>query len=157
VTPEELVRRYYDLFNQRRLDEAGHLVDPQASFHYLPTGQRLSGRAGYRALAAAWLIAFEDATVEVQSVRRVDDHTVDVTFIGRGTHAGDLELGENVTIPATGRHTELVFHDRLEVHNDLITRAEFDFDLEELKRRLLGESARKHSLPARPREKAAET
>lgn len=141
MTPEQLVRRYYRLFNERRLDEAGELVDIQALFHYLPTNQRLVGRAGYRALAAAWLIAFEDAKVDIQSVQRLDDHTVRVTFIGCGTHTGDLELGEALVIPATGRRAELVFQDTLEVRDNRIMRVEFDFDVLELKRRLSPEGA----------------
>lgn len=124
MTPEQLARRYYYLFNQRQLDEAGELVDPQAVFHYVPTNQRLVGRAGYRTLAAAWLITFEDAEVEIQSLERADDYTVRVTFVGRGTHTGDLELGESLVIPATGRRAELPFQDTLEVRNGRITHVE---------------------------------
>lgn len=138
MTPSRVVRRYYALFNQRRLDEAGELVHPLASFHYIPTGQQLIGRAGYRALAAAWLIAFEDARVEIQSIEPLDDRRVHVTFMGRGTHTGSLELGEAATIPATGRRARLLFRDMLEVRDGLITRVEFDFDLAELKRQLSG-------------------
>ena len=61
MSPEQVARVYYQFFNERRLDEAAQLVDPQASFHYLPTRQHLMGRAGYRALVDAWLNAFEDA------------------------------------------------------------------------------------------------
>ena len=133
---EEIARRYYDLFNERRLDEAGELVDPQAVFHYIPTNQRLVGRAGYRALAAAWLIAFEDAQVVIESVEPLGRDRVRVRFIGRGTQTGSLELGESLTLPATGRYTELPFEDTLEVRNGRITNIEFNFDVDELKRRL---------------------
>jgi hypothetical protein len=138
MTPEELVRLYYRLFNERRLDEAGELVDPLASFHYLPTKQRLMGRAGYRALAAAWLIAFEDAAVEIESVQATDQHSVRVDFLGRGTHTGDLVLGEALVIPATGLCAALPFRELTEVRGDRIVKVEFDFDVEELKRRLTG-------------------
>jgi len=37
MSSEETARLYYQLFNERRLDEAGQLIDPQAVFHYLPT------------------------------------------------------------------------------------------------------------------------
>ena len=137
MSSEETARLYYQLFNERRLDEAGQLIDPQAVFHYLPTRQRLMGRAGYRALAAAWLNAFEDAQLDVQSMT-VDGEVVSVEFIGRGTHTGDLVLGEELSLPATGRSTQLPFHDRLEVRDGLIVSAELDFDVEEMKRRLLG-------------------
>jgi predicted ester cyclase len=137
MSPEQIARLYYQLFNERRLDEAGALIDPQAVFHYLPTRQRLVGRAGYRALAAAWLNAFEDAQLDVQSIR-LDGPIVDVEFTGRGTHTGDLVLGEAMSLPATGRSTQLPFHDRLEVRDGLIVSAELDFDVDEMKRRLLG-------------------
>jgi hypothetical protein len=137
MSSEQIARLYYRLFNERRLDEAGELVDPQAVFHYLPTRQRLVGRAGYRALVAAWLNAFEDAHLAVQSLR-MDGSVADVEFLGRGTHTGDLVLGEALTIPATGRATDLPFHDRLEIREGLIVRAELDFDVEEMKKRLLG-------------------
>lgn len=139
--PEDVARSYYDLFNQRRFDDAGELVDPQAVFHYLPTHQRLVGRAGYRALAAAWVIAFEDAQVDIQSVERLDEAHVRVTFIGRGTHTGMLELGEAVTIPPTGRRADLRFTDTLEVRDGRVVHVTFDFDVEELKRRLLPDRA----------------
>ena len=137
MSSEQLVRLYYQFFNERRLDEAGQLVHPQAVFHYIPTRQRLVGRAGYRALVAAWLNAFEDARLEL---RRVDANgpTVDVDFVGHGTHTGDLVLGEAFALPATGRAAELPFRDRIEVRDGLIASSELDFDVEELKRRLLG-------------------
>jgi predicted ester cyclase len=141
MSSEKLARLYYQLFNERRLDEAGQLVHPQAVFHYIPTRQRLVGRAGYRALAAAWLNAFEDARLDVQRVT-VSGDTVDVDFIGHGTHTGELVLGETFSLPATGRETELPFHDRLEVRDNLIARSELDFDVEEMKRRLLGPARR---------------
>lgn len=46
-----------------------------AESHSVPTGQRLRGRAGYRALAATWLNAFEDGLVETVSLRELDDGT----------------------------------------------------------------------------------
>lgn len=46
-------------------------------------------------------------------------------------------LGEGLSIPATGRTTDLSFHDTLEIQNGRIIRAELDFDVQELKRRLL--------------------
>ena len=128
---------YYQFFNERRLDEAAQLVDPQASFHYLPTRQHLMGRAGYRALVDAWLNAFEDARLDVQSVT-ASGTTVDVEFLGRGTHTGDLVLGEALSIPATGRAAHLPFRDHLDIRGGRIVSSELDFDVEEMKRRLLG-------------------
>ena len=138
MNPTELARRYYGYFNERRFDEAGQLVDPEAVFHYLPTKQRLVGRAGYRALVAAWVIAFEDARVEITSLEQLGNATVRVDFIGHGTHTGDLVLGEAVVIPATGVQAKLPFTDTLTIRDSLIVQSDFDFDVGDLQRRLMG-------------------
>jgi predicted ester cyclase len=133
--PDTIARRFYRLFNERKLDEATQLIDPQASFHYLPTRQRLVGRAGYRALVQAWLNAFEDARLDIQSAV-VDGSAVRVEFIGHGTHTGDLVLGDTVSIPATGRRAHLPFRETLEIRHGLIVSSELDFDVAEMQRRL---------------------
>jgi hypothetical protein len=139
VTIEQIARRYYAAFNERRPAEAEQLVDAQAVFHYLPTKQRLIGRAGYRALAAAWLNAFADARLEIQSIACPAAVTLDVQFLGLGTHTGDLVLGETLVVPPTDRAVELPFHDRLTIAGGLITASQLDFDIVELRKRLLPE------------------
>jgi predicted ester cyclase len=134
--PKDVARLYYRLFNERRLDEAGQLVDPEAVIHYVPTNQRLRGRAGYRALAAMWLNAFEDGLVEVVSLRLLDDSTVEADLLGRGTHTGDLVLGDVLTIPASGRHAELPFREVLHVRNGLIQTLRLEFDVGRMQQRL---------------------
>lgn len=133
---EDIARAYYRYFNERRFDDAGELVDPQATFHYVPTRQRLIGRAGYRALAAAWVIAFEDASLDVVEMKAVDDERVQTDFIGRGTHTGDLVLGEYLTLPATGVHADLPFRDTLTIRKGLVVASTLEFDVAELRRRL---------------------
>jgi hypothetical protein len=136
MTPEKIVRRYYQLINERRLDDAAALVDGHAVFHYVPTRQRFVGRDGFRKLMAFWLSAFEDAQLQLLSVLPLNDHAVQIEFLGKGTHTGDLALGEAGTLPATGRTAELPFRNLLEIHNGIITGVELDFDVQELKRRL---------------------
>lgn len=136
TTPIGIARQYYRYFNERRFDEAGELVHPEATFHYVPTKQHLVGRAGYRALIAAWLIAFEDARIEITSIKQIDEHTVQVDFIGRGTHSGDLVLGENFSIPASGVQAEIPFRDILTFRSGFIIGSRFEFDAEQLQARL---------------------
>ena len=138
MTPEQIARRYYELFNARRLDEAAAMVDSQAIYYYLPTKQRFIGRAGFRAIMGMWLHAFEDAQLEIVSALALNDHSVQIEFLGKGTHTGDLVLGESMCLPATGRTAELPFRNLLEIHNGIIISVELDFDVEEMKRRLLG-------------------
>lgn len=136
MTVRTIARRYYQYFNQRRFDEAGDFVHPEAVFTYVPTKQRLVGRAGYRALIAAWLIAFEDAQIEIKTMEHVDDHTIRTEFIGHGTQTGELTLGEAFVLPPTGTRTDLPFTDTLTFRNGYIVEARLDFDLVELQQRL---------------------
>jgi predicted ester cyclase len=136
MSPEQIARQYYRLFNERNLDAAGQLVDRGASFRYLPSKQRLIGRAGYRALAAMWLNAFADGQLEIASLLQTDDDTVVVEIVGRGTHTGDLVLGDAVTIPATGVTGALPFRETLRIRNGSIVDVELDFNIDELKRQL---------------------
>ncbi len=138
MTPEQIARRYYQLLNERRLEDAAAMVDAHAIYYYLPTRQRFVGRAGFHAVMGLWLNAFEDARLEVVSALALNDHSVQVEFVGKGTHTGDLVLGETLCVPATGRMAELPFRNLLEIHNGIIIGVELDFDVEEMKRRLLG-------------------
>jgi predicted ester cyclase len=142
MSPEQIARQYYRYFNERNLDAAGKLVDPTASFRYVPSKQRLIGRAGYRALAAMWLHAFEDGQLEITSVTPIGDDTVVVKLLGRGTHTGDLILGEALTIPATGVAGALPFRETLRIRDGSIVDVELDFDIEDLKRQLRRSPAR---------------
>jgi hypothetical protein len=139
--PEEVARTYYRLFNERRFDEAEQLIDAHTCFHYVPTKQHLIGRAGYRALVAAWLIGVEDAQVEILTVREAAPDVVRVEFIGRGTHTGDLVFGEALTLPASGCAAGLPFTDTLLIRGGRILDSRLDFDVEELRRRLMGVGA----------------
>ena len=138
MTPEQTARRYYQLFNERQLNQAVAMVDAQAIYYYLPTRQRFIGHAGFHAVMGLWLRAFENAQLEIVSALTLNDHSVQVEFLGKGTHTGDLVLGESLCVPATGRTAELPFRNLLEIHNGIIIGVELDFDVEEMKRRLLG-------------------
>lgn len=135
MTRERIARKFYQFFNERQFDEAERLVDPYATFHYVPTRQRLIGRAGYRALAAAWIHAFKDAQLDIASILSEGDALV-VSFVGRGTFTGELVLGERLVIAPTHHSAELPFSDRLIIENGLILESELDFDIEEMKHRL---------------------
>src|SRR5687768_4185991 len=100
MTPEQIARRYYQLFNERWLDEAAAMVDGQAIYYYLPTRQRFIGRAGFHAVMGMWLTAFKDAQLRIVSALELNDHSVQVEFIGEGTHTGDLALGDTLCVPA---------------------------------------------------------
>ncbi len=133
---ETLVRRYYELFNQRRLHEAERFVDSQAVFIYPVGKEHLIGRAGYRELARRWLEGFPDARIEITLVLVPDDRTAVTEWIGKGTHQGTLELPGLPVLAATGRRAQLPMRETVTIANGRITVSRMEFDLDELMRRL---------------------
>jgi predicted ester cyclase len=131
----ELASRYYELFNQRRFDEAQALVDPQAIFTYLQAREHLIGRAGYRELVRRWVEAFPDASLSIVSVRVFDD-TVRTDWIGDGTQTGPLELPGLPVIAPNGQHAQLPMRETIRIVNNLIVESRMEFDPQELRRRL---------------------
>ena len=135
---EQIARRYYDLFNVRRFDEAEMLVSTDSVFRYPHTKDNLIGRAGYRELVRLWILAFPDAKAEIRRVTSVSDEIVDVDILGRGTHSGPLSFGGTLSLPATGTSAELPLKDKLTIRNQQITESTFQFDMKEMLRRLIG-------------------
>jgi hypothetical protein len=108
MTPEQIARRYYQLFNERQFDEAAALVDRQAVFHYLPTRQKLLGRAGYRALVAVWhtgdLVMGEALTIPATG-RTADLPFTDLLEVSRRTDrlgGAGLRCGRDEEAPPRG-------------------------------------------------------
>lgn len=133
---ESLVRRYYDLFNQRKLDEAERFVDPQAVFTYPVGKEHLIGRAGYRELTRRWLEGFPDARIEITGVLMPDSRSVATDWIGHGTHLGTLELPGFPALPPTGTHTHLPMREIVTIEDGRIVASRMEFDPAEMLRRL---------------------
>lgn len=133
---ETLVRRYYELFNQRKLDEAERFVDPQAVFTYPVGKEHLIGRAGYRELTRRWLEGFPDARIEITGVHMPDSRSVATNWIGHGTHVGTFELPGFPALPPTGRSTHLPMREIVTIEDGRIIASRMEFDAEELMRRL---------------------
>ena len=132
---ETFTRRYYGLFNERRLDEAEGLVDVQAVFTYPAAKEHFIGRAGYRELAQRWAQAFTDATLTITSVT-VSGDTVVTEWIGEGTHLGTLNLPGFPAVPATGMKAQLPMRETIRIVNGSIVESTMDFDPDELRKRL---------------------
>lgn len=133
---ETLVRRYYELFNQRKLEEAERFVDPQAVFTYPVGKEHLIGRAGYRELARRWLEGFPDARVAITTVLLPDDRTAVTEWIGHGTHLGTLELPGFPALAPTGVHTQLPMRELVTLADGRIIASRMEFDPAEMLRRL---------------------
>lgn len=134
---ERLARQYYELFNQRKLDDAEKFIDPQAVFTYPLAKEHLIGRAGYRELARRWLEGFPDGRIAITRVVVGSDRIVRSEWVGAGTHSGWLDLPGFPRIPATGVHTELPMRETITIVNGLIVESRMEFDPIELLRRLV--------------------
>lgn len=136
---EVFARHYYALFNERRLDEAERLVDPQALFSYPAAREHLIGRAGYRELVRRWLEGFPDARLLITAVHVSADQAqiARSEWVGEGTHRGVLELPGLPPIPPTGRHVQLPMCETIRIHNGLVVSSRMEFDPLQL-RRVLG-------------------
>ena len=132
---ETFTRRYYGLFNERRLDEAEALVDVQAVFTYPAAKEHFIGRAGYRELAQRWAQAFPDATLTITSVRVSGERAV-TEWIGEGTHLGTLNLPGFPAVPPTGLKAKLPMRETIRIVNGSIVESTMDFDPDELRKRL---------------------
>ena len=132
---ESFTRRYYELFNQRRFEEAEALIDPQAVFTYPAAREHFIGRAGYREIVGRWTEGFPDAYLNITALRVLGD-TVLTEWIGAGTHQGMLELPGLAGIPATGRKAELPMRETIRIVKGLVVEGRMEFDSHELRRRL---------------------
>lgn len=130
------MRRYYALFNERRLDEAEQSVHPQAVFTYPMAREHLIGRAGYRDLTRRWLDGFPDARIVVTGVTPADDGTVVTDWLGEGCHQGVLDLSGMPPLPATGVRAQLPMRETVRIADGLIVSSRMEFDPAELCRRL---------------------
>jgi len=89
---EAIVREYYDHFNGRRLAEAAGLFADDAVIQHL-FFQQLQGPEGSTRFAQAWLQAFPDARLHVESLVSRDGTLHEIDLLVTGTHLGTLEMG----------------------------------------------------------------
>lgn len=139
--PEQTASRYYELFNERRLDDTERIIDREALFHYPGFEHHLVGPAGHRALSHLWLTAFPDLELRILRVQTQGDHTVTAHSLARGTHTGPLWLGDLV-LPPSGRHMTVEFQHVLRMRDGKIVDVSLQLDLNELVRQLAEEAGR---------------
>lgn len=131
---EVFARRYYSLFNERLLDEAERLVDPEALFSYPAAKEHVVGRAGYRELVRRWLEGFPDARIDITAVYVFEPQTAQTEWTAHGTHHGMLELPGFQPIPPSGRRASLPMRESITIRNGLIVESVMEFDPVQLQR-----------------------
>jgi predicted ester cyclase len=133
VQIDVLARRYYDLFNERKLDEAERFVHPQAIFTYLAAKEHLIGRAGYRELTRRWIQGFPDAWLTITKVTVIAGTRAQTDWIGHGTHKGPLEIPGLPTLPPSGAQAKLPMRETIRIDGGLIVESKMEFDPQALR------------------------
>lgn len=100
-----IVKKLYDLWNDRDLDGALDLATDDVEVRLVALGQTLTGRESFRRFMERFAIASSDMKKEVTNQIASDEQVVS-EFTLKGTHDGSLrtQAGE---IPSTGRSIEL--------------------------------------------------
>jgi CheY-like chemotaxis protein len=131
---EEILERYYELFNEHRGDAAERLVAVEA---VRPPGEieRPTGTAGDRTTLSQWLDAFPDTELKVL---RIDQHEdgYRVDLLAEGTHQGDFEIKPFGWFQASGRTIRLRLHHQVQIRHGQLTRSLVRFDPQDLGRQL---------------------
>ena len=116
-----VINQVMELINDRNLDEAFELYDPDYIYHG-PGGQELRGRDGIRGLWEAFLTAFPDLTASVDEAIS-EGNSVALRWAVRGTHTGEF-LG----IPASNKPITLPITEVFRVENGILVEAWDQYD-----------------------------
>jgi predicted ester cyclase len=128
-----LIRRYYDNYNQRRIEESAELFTPDAIIEHAPFGAppQRGGRA-YVESAKRSFLAFPDAQIEVLNVVEHGDTIYEVDLMASGTHRGPLDLGTYGRFEATGRFIRIPHREVIEIRGGKITYVSVTLGVSEL-------------------------
>jgi ketosteroid isomerase-like protein len=103
----ELVRRLFDVYNERSFVENAELIDPEIVWDVsrveLPDGASYTGRSELRSFAKAWEEGFESELVTAQEIFDAEDRVVVlVHHRGRGMISG-IEIDQTFAMVWTLR------------------------------------------------------
>jgi predicted ester cyclase len=128
----DLLRRYYEAFNERRFIDAARLFTDDAEVQHRPTDQPLRGPEGYLESARMATTSFPDCQLTVLGVVRRSETIVEVDLTAVGTHAGDWAAAELGTLKATGRQKTFRIRETLDIRDGKITYSMLNYDLQDL-------------------------
>ena len=131
MTPDALLRLFYDSFNQRRFSETAALFTDDVVFELLPAETPLRGRDGFAAFVARWSTAFPDAHMMPQHVEQRGETMCEVDMTVTGTHLGLFDLGAYRFKP-TGIAVTLRLRQLFEFSEGKIAFTSLTFDLQNL-------------------------
>ncbi len=114
---KELIRNFFEEWNNRDMDKLNERYAPNAKYHHPSLGAAsVSFEEAFEGIKMFWQ-AFPDLAVDIKDLIAKGDKVV-VRFIGRGTHQGDLG-----GIPAAGNKTEAAAIEIFHIENGKIIEA----------------------------------
>jgi steroid delta-isomerase-like uncharacterized protein len=122
-----IVRDLFDAINAHQLDKAAALIEDNAKWMDVATGDTFTGPQGFRELSQSWWDAFPDNTIEITNVFAEGDFAC-VEYNGRGTFTGALNW-PSIKAQATGRQLNLPFCDVYRISKGKIVSAREYHDL----------------------------
>lgn len=125
-----LVKSLFDAINTHQIDKAAALIDDNATWIDVATGDTFSGPQGFRQLSQSWWEAFPDNTIEITNLFAGEDFAC-VEYNGRGTFTGPLNW-PSIKAQPTGRKLDTAFCDVYRISNGKIVSAREYHDLESM-------------------------
>lgn len=129
-----LTKSLYQLFNERKLDEAVKHVASDCVWISTPTGETFRGPSGFKEFAQGWITAFSNARVDIKQQIANDDWVV-TEFMGRGTHDGPMKSPQG-TVQATRMKLDLPFCEVLRLKDGKVVEGRLYFDALTMMRQL---------------------
>ena len=131
MTPDALLRLFYECFNERRFSDGRRLFTDDVVFELLPSEPPLRGRRGFEMFVARWSTAFPDAHLMPVHVEQRGESMCEVELTASGTHLGLFDLGAYRFKP-TGLGVTLRLRQLFEFHEGRIAFTSVTFDLQNL-------------------------
>jgi len=131
MTPDALLRLFYDCFNERRFGDTARLFSEDVVFELLPSEAPLRGREAFVDFVARWSTAFPDAHMIPMHVEQRGETMCEVDMTVTGTHLGMFDLGAYRFKP-TGVAVTLRLRQLFEFNEGRIAFTSLTFDLQNL-------------------------
>ena len=131
MTPDALLRLFYECFNQRRFGETGSLFTDDVVFELLPSETPMRGREAFADFVSRWSTAFPDAHMMPLHVEQRGETMCEVEMTVTGTHLGLFDLGAYRFKP-TGVAVTLRLRQLFEFSAGHIAFTSLTFDLQNL-------------------------
>ena len=131
MTPDALLRLFYECFNERRFSDDRLLFTDDVVFELLPSERPLRGRRAFELFVARWSAAFPDAHLLPVHVEQRGESMCEVELTASGTHLGLFDLGAYRFKP-TGLAVQLRLRQLFEFHEGRIAFTSVTFDLQNL-------------------------